>query len=131
MASILVVDDTPDMLWIMAEYLEMHGHRVRRSQNGVEALHALDEEFPQLVITDVEMPVLDGPAMIMRMFVEDLGRENIPVILVSGGVRVDKIAKTVGTPYFLEKPFSPAELIDVVDRALAEAIPPRPPALLV
>ena len=129
MASILVVDDTADMLWLTSAFLESHGHRVRGCRNGVEALHALDAEFPQLVVSDVEMPVLNGPAMIMRMFVEDLGRENIPVILMSGGLRVDKIAATVGTPYFIEKPFLPDDLIRVVDRALLEARPPRPPAL--
>ena len=49
--------------------------------------------------------MLDGPAMVYRLFVEDLGRENIPVILVSGHPNLPRIATAIGTPYFLAKPF--------------------------
>jgi DNA-binding NtrC family response regulator len=78
------------------------------------------------VISDVEMPVLDGPAMIYRMFVEDLGRENIPVILISGAPGLPKVVAALGTPYSLAKPFSVSALSNVLDRALAEARPPHP-----
>ena len=60
------------------------------------------------------------------MFVEDLGRENIPVILMSASPRLQVIAQAAGTPYFLAKPFPIPDLLALVDRALAEAIPPRP-----
>ena len=129
MASILLVDDAPDILELGGAILEMHGHQVRACRDGVEALHALDAAFPQLVVTDVQMPMLDGPAMVMRMFVENLGRENIPVVLMSAGLSVAHVARTVGTPYFLPKPFSVDGLIEMVDRALREAVPPRPPVL--
>ncbi|HTR55477.1 MAG TPA: response regulator, partial [Kofleriaceae bacterium] len=92
MATILLIDDDEDLRGLTADLLELHGHEVRTCSNGVEGLHALDEAFPQLVITDVEMPALDGPAMVQRMFVDNIGRENIPVVIVSGAEGVSKIA---------------------------------------
>ena len=130
MARILLIDDDDDMREILTDLLELHGHEIRTGRNGADGLRALDDEFPQLVISDVEMPVLDGPAMIYRMFVENLGRENIPTIMVSGSPCLVEIAAAIGTPYFLSKPFGEETLFSTVDRALAEAQPPRPPALL-
>ena len=129
MASIVLIDDDDDIRETMADLLAMEGHDVRAARNGVEGLQALDDHFPQLVVTDVEMPVLDGRAMVFRMFVENLGRENIPVILVSGAADLREVAAVLGTPYYLAKPF-PLEALNATNgRALTEAIPARPPSL--
>ena len=130
MASIVLIDDDDDIRETMADLLGLEGHDVRSARNGVEGLQALDDRFPQLVVTDVEMPVLDGRAIDFRMFVENLGRENIPVILVSGAPDLRDIAAVLGTPYFLSKPFPFEALNATIDRALSEAIPARPPSLL-
>jgi DNA-binding NtrC family response regulator len=130
MASIVVVDDDDDMRETLTDLLAIEGHELRSCRNGVEALRALEDRLPQLVLTDIEMPVLDGTAMVFRMFVENLGRENIPVILASGAPDVASIAQAVGTPYFLVKPFTLETLTQMIDRALVEAVPPRPPSLL-
>jgi CheY-like chemotaxis protein len=130
MASIVLIDDDDDIRETMADLLAIEGHDVRAARNGVEGLQALDDRFPQLVVTDVEMPVLDGRAMVFRMFVENLGRENIPVILVSGSADLREIATALGTPYYLAKPFPLEALNATIDRALTEAIPARPPSLL-
>jgi DNA-binding NtrC family response regulator len=129
MASILLIDDDDDMREILTDLLELHGHDVRTGRNGADGLRALDDAFPQLVISDIEMPVLDGPAMIYRMFVENLGRENIPTIMVSGSPSLPDVAAAIGTPYFIPKPFGVETLVSTVDRALVEAKPPRPPSL--
>ena len=129
MASIVLIDDDDDMRDTMADLLTLEGHDLRMGRNGVEGLQALDDAFPQLVVTDVDMPVLDGCAMVYRMFVENLGRENIPVIVASAASDLPRIAAAVGTPYFLEKPFTLDALNATICRALAEAIPPRPPGL--
>ena len=76
------------------------------------------------------MPVLDGRAMVFRMFVENLGRENVPIVVASGAPDVGEIAKALGTPYYLVKPFPLEKLTATIDRALTEAIPARPPGLL-
>ena len=130
MASIVLIDDDDDMRETMADLLTIEGHDVRTARNGLEGLQALDTCIPQLVLTDVEMPVLDGCAMVYRMFVENLGRENVPIIVISGAPDLNQIAKALGTPYYLVKPFALEMLTSTIDRALAEAIPARPPGLL-
>ncbi len=129
MASIVLVEDDDDLRDMLADLLMLEGHEIRLARDGVEGLEALDERFPQLVITDIEMPRLDGRAMVFRMFVENLGRENIPVIVLSAGHDAAGVAAAVGTPYFLTKPFSAPALRGTLERALSEMIPPRPPGL--
>jgi DNA-binding NtrC family response regulator len=130
MANIVLIDDDEDVRETMADLLTIAGHEVRTGKNGVEGLQALDDHIPQLVVTDVDMPVLDGRAMVLRMFVENLGRENVPVIVMSGSPDLPGVAAAVGTPYFLAKPFPFESLTKMIARALAEARPPRPPELL-
>ena len=125
MLDILLVDDDEDSSALLGELLRMRGYRLRVAKEGEQALRLIDSRFPQIVITDVEMPVLDGPAMVYRLFVEDLGRENIPIILVSGHPNLPRIADVIGTPYFLQKPFDLDRLTSLIDRASREAIPPR------
>jgi CheY-like chemotaxis protein len=127
--DILLVDDDEDSAFLLGELLQARGYPLRRAWQGAEALRLIDEHFPQVVVSDVEMPVLDGPAMVYRMFVENLGRENIPLILVSGRPDLPAIARSVGTPYFLAKPFDIVDLVALVDRAATEAIPPSPSLL--
>jgi CheY-like chemotaxis protein len=129
-ASILVVDDNDDLRELICDVLQAAGHTTRTAHNGLDALRILDERFPQLVVSDVDMPVLSGPAMVFRMFVENLGRENIPVIVVSASSNLAKVAAAVGTPYYIAKPFGPETLLHQVVRALREATPPRPPSLV-
>jgi CheY-like chemotaxis protein len=126
MASIVVIDDDDDMRDTMADLLSIEGHEVRTARNGVEGLQALDDRIPQLVLTDLEMPVLDGRSMVYRMFVENLGRENVPIIVASGAPNLCEIARALGTPYYVAKPFAFETLTSTIGRALAEAIPPRP-----
>jgi two-component system C4-dicarboxylate transport response regulator DctD len=126
MSQLLLVEDDRDLRELLTELLALEGHEVRSARNGVEALREIDARFPQLVISDLEMPVLDGRALIYRMFVEDLGRENVPVILMSASPHLDGVAKAVGTPYAIAKPFQFEVLEGLVNRAITEAIPPRP-----
>jgi CheY-like chemotaxis protein len=126
MSNVLLVEDNQDLRELLKDLLELQGHEVRVVTDGVEALRELDAKFPQLVISDLEMPALDGLALIYRMFIENLGRENIPVILMSASPRLQQVAEAAGTPYAIAKPFSVASLEALVTRALAEAIPPRP-----
>ncbi len=125
MLDILLAEDDEDTSALLGDLLRMRGYGLRTAKDGEEALRMIDVRFPQIVITDVEMPVLDGPAMVYRLFVEDLGRENIPVILLSGHPNLSRIAFVIGTPYFLAKPFDVDALTSLVERAKCEAIPPR------
>ena len=63
---ILVVDDDPEILAMLRDFLESEGLAVRTAANGAEALEALDEVMPALILLDMRMPVLDGWAFAKR-----------------------------------------------------------------
>lgn len=126
MASLLVVDDDLDMAETCAEILCAEGHTVRIGRNGREGLALIAEEIPDLILLDVEMPVLDGPDMAYRMFLDDAGQERIPIVLVSGALNLLAVAEKVGTPYFLGKPFRFERFLATVARALTEKTAPKP-----
>lgn len=126
MANILVVDDDFDMADTCSEVLRAAGHTVRIGRDGAEGLALVHEEKPELVVLDVEMPVLDGPGMAYKMFVHDLGLEHIPILLTSGVLDLKTVADRVGTPYFLGKPFSVKRFLNAVADALSGCIAPRP-----
>jgi DNA-binding NtrC family response regulator len=126
MADLLIVDDDIDVVWVLEQIMQLDGHGVRVAHNGEEGLRLLNERYPDLVILDVEMPVLDGPSMAYQMFVHDCGMEDVPILLLSGVFDFEAVACRVGTPYALSKPFDPQELLQLVSRALTERAMPRP-----
>jgi CheY-like chemotaxis protein len=125
-ADLLVVDDDVDVGDMLADILRDEGHTVRVARDGAEGLVRLGERLPDAVLLDVEMPVLTGPEMAMRMFIHDCGQEEIPIVLQSGVKDLAAIAALVDTPYFVSKPFTLGELLEHVGRALVERVAPRP-----
>jgi CheY-like chemotaxis protein len=125
-ADLLVVDDNADIAALVEMMLVGDGHDVRVASDGAAGLRALSDRLPDLVLLDVDMPVLDGPSMAYRMLVEDCGKDIVPIVLVSATLDLPKVARQVGTPYMLVKPFDPAALLEVTARALAERLPPTP-----
>jgi DNA-binding NtrC family response regulator len=126
MANLLLVDDDLDMVDAVAEILRAGGHQVRLARNGKEGLARLLEEEPELIVCDVDMPVLNGPEMASQLFVHDAGLEKIPILLMSGVPDLRRVAHCVGTPYFIGKPFSIEQLMDKLNQALKERSPPQP-----
>jgi DNA-binding NtrC family response regulator len=126
MGDLLLVDDDLDICWVLKELLELHDHDVRVAHDGLEGLNVMRQRLPEVVILDVEMPVLDGPSTAYRMFVLNTGLENIPIVLVSGFFDLAKVAIRIGTPYYLAKPFDVGELIALIERALLDRALPRP-----
>ena len=112
--TVLVVDDERQIVQLVADLLTDEGYDVRCAYDGVMALEAVDRSPPDLVLTDVKMPRLDGVALARRL------RERgcrVPVVLMSA-VYAD--AKLSGVP-FVPKPFDLDHLLAVVGRALADA----------
>jgi DNA-binding NtrC family response regulator len=125
-AELLIVDDDTDLADLLAEVLTERGHRVRRASTGIEGLTELARQVPDLIVLDVEMPDLDGPAMAMRMYLTDRGLESVPIVLVSGIVDLRRVAARIGTPYFLGKPYSLEAVTRMCERALGERHTPHP-----
>ena len=126
MADLLIVDDDEDILEALAELLASEGHHVCVAHDGIEGLKCLDAEHVDLILLDVEMPRLTGPEMAYEIFVRDAGNERIPIVLLSGKLGLDSVAKAIGTPYFVPKPSSADQLCASIERALTERTPPHP-----
>src|SRR5262245_24033955 len=105
MADVLVVDDDNDVAEALSEVVQAEGHDVRIAHNGREGLEALSARCPDLILLDVEMPELTGPEMAYQLLVRDAGLEKIPIVLLSGILDLQAIARIVHTPYFLAKPY--------------------------
>lgn len=126
MADLLVVDDDVETGDLLADLLRDEGHEVRVARNGRDGLALLHERLPDLVLLDVEMPVLTGPEVAYAMFLHDAGMEEVPIVLLSGVFGLTRVAAAVGTPYFLAKPCDLTRLFGLVGKALAERLPPHP-----
>jgi FixJ family two-component response regulator len=71
-------------------------------------------------VLDVDMPVLGGPGMAHQMLLHDAGEESIPIILMSGRADLPRIARQMGTPYFLAKPPTLDAFLTLLARTLRE-----------
>lgn len=127
MARLLVVDDDSDYADSLVEVLRDEGHDVRRASDGAEGLRLLYEEHPSVVLLDVDMPVMNGPAMAWQMLLRDCGAEHIPIILMSGSVDLPGIAARMGTAYFVAKPLDLWRLLALIELVLKEGRPPTWP----
>ncbi len=131
MATLLIVDDLSTSRQILKARLGGHGHRLLEAANGHEGLAAVHAEHPDLVITDVLMPLMDGYEFARALRFDPTTRE-IPVVFYTahhGQRDARALAISTGASYVLTKPASTAEVLAVVDRALAgESVLTPPPA---
>lgn len=121
----LVVDDNREVAAPLILLLEYEGHVVRYADGGEAGLSAVNDRFPDVIFLDIEMPKLSGPEMAYRLLIQDAGRENIPIIVLSGVADLEEVAAKIGTPYFISKPFPLDKLEALFERALQERRPPR------
>jgi CheY-like chemotaxis protein len=117
--SILVVDDDPTFCAIMGEILRMYHADVQTATSAEDALAVLEHMTPDLILTDVMMPEIDGLTFVRRLRAEGPFTRT-PIIIVSAGVsnREQTAAIQAGADRFLAKPFSLVELQTAVGTLL-------------
>lgn len=117
--SILVVDDEDTIREVVRRYLERDGFSVREAADGYEALDALAEGEPDLIVLDLMLPGIDG-LTITRQLRE---RYRIPIIMLTakGEVRDRIRGLDLGADDYVSKPFSPQELVSRVHAVLRRA----------
>lgn len=120
-ARILIADDEPDSRKALAELLGRWGHAVQEAADGAEALRRALERQPDLVITDLVMPGMDG-LWLLRAIREEL--DDVPVILLTGRGTIDTAVEAIreGAYDFLEKPVDPARLRVLVNRVVEKMV---------
>jgi two-component system, NtrC family, response regulator AtoC len=116
MPSILLVDDDPAILDLLTRFLDRRGWHVYRSATGTGAIRTYEEESPDLVLLDLELPDLNGIPVLGRLRELD---EDVTVIMLTGHADVETAveAMRLGAENFLTKPFELDHLAAVVDRA--------------
>jgi DNA-binding response OmpR family regulator len=110
---ILVVDDDPEILAMLRDFLESEGLAVRTAANGAEALDALDEVAPALILLDMRMPVLDGWAFAERCRERQFA---YPIVVMTAAESARTWAEEIGATGYIAKPFDVNELLKTIQR---------------
>jgi EAL domain-containing protein (putative c-di-GMP-specific phosphodiesterase class I) len=110
---VLVADDEPAIVEMIRDILEDSGFRVVTAANGSEALRLVEEAEPEVVLLDMNMPVLDGEG-----FIAALRERGIPtpIVVMTAGSSARRWAAQLGADAYLSKPFELASLVDVTKR---------------
>jgi CheY-like chemotaxis protein len=116
---LLVVDDELSVRDLVALVLEDAGYAIVVAGDGLEAIAAIEQRRPDLIVLDLMMPRLDGIGVVRWLRAQDLW-PAVPVVIVSAGADVARVARDFGLRYHLPKPFDLDELLDIVAGALGE-----------
>ncbi|HVF07712.1 MAG TPA: response regulator [Actinomycetota bacterium] len=113
--SVLVVDDEPQVVWVLQFSLEAEGYTTYAANNGVEALAEITEHRPNLMVLDIMMPTMDGWSVLEEM-VKLPPEERPRVVIVSAlsSVRDRAKAAELGADAYVPKPFNVDELLAVL-----------------
>ena len=113
--SVLVVDDEPQVVWVLQFSLEAEGYQTFAANNGLEALAEIAEHHPKLMVLDIMMPTMDGWSVLEEM--TKLPRDQRPrVVIVSAlaSLRDRAKASELGADAYVPKPFNVDELLEVL-----------------
>lgn len=117
---ILVVDDESTITELIEVLLSGEGYEVATASNGTDGLEKVDSVNPDLIITDISMPDMEGVEFISRLRKRSI---STPIIAMSGnavGMNFLKATRLFGATETILKPFSTQEFIAVVRRSLSE-----------
>lgn len=117
MKRILAVDDSRTLREMLFDCLTGAGHEVFTARDGAEGLAALRQHRPDIVITDLNMPVMDGLDFIEAARADDAGR-GVPLLLLTTETAADlKLrARKIGATGWLTKPFNEAQILGLIDQ---------------
>ena len=123
--NVLVVDDSGVMRSMILKTIKLSGLQIgetHQAANGREGLEALNEHWIDLVIADINMPVMNGEEMIDRIM-ESPEHKDIPIVVVStegSKTRVERLQEKGAR--FIHKPFTPEKIRDTVKELLGDGV---------
>jgi len=117
--KVLIVDDEPSTVALVERALQRDGIETCTAVNGAACLQVVAADCPDLVILDVNMPVMDG-FQALRLLRESAATRNLPVIMLTTRNADADVVRgwTTGIDFYLTKPFDVAELLLIVRREL-------------
>ena len=118
--NVLVVDDQPEIRNLMVEILKKRGYQVSTASDGHDALSQFALARPDLVITDLTMPGLNG-YQLCRLI---RGISSVPVLVMSAQMGAEDMAYRMGADAFIPKPFDLEDLWAEIEELLLETCSP-------
>ncbi|NLD57095.1 MAG: response regulator, partial [Methanomicrobiales archaeon] len=122
MTRVLIADDRAANLYLLESILKGNGYEVTQAKNGAEALALAQDDPPDLIITDILMPVMDGFDLCRRLKADDR-LKGIPFLFYTATFtdpRDEQLAKDLGADRFMVKPLKPEVLVREIQAVLAE-----------
>lgn len=123
--NILIVDDSSVMRSMISKTIQLSGvnlSEIHQAANGKEGLEGLDQHWIDLVIADINMPVMNGEEMIDRILAHP-EHKKLPIIVIStegSQTRIERLEQKGAV--FIQKPFSPEKVRDVLKKMLGEEV---------
>nr|MBN1229539.1 response regulator [Anaerolineae bacterium] len=116
---VLVVEDTYDCQMIFKAIMEFFAIEMSAAHNGIEALDVLNESVPDVVVMDLDMPVMDG-WQTLEAIRQDTALAHLPVVAVTayGSPEVEASTRQAGFDGYFPKPINPSEFVDYLIRLL-------------
>ena len=116
-ATILVVDDDPDIRQVLKDRLESFGYRVLVALGGKECLEVLDKQGPQMVLLDIEMPGMNGLEVLKEIRRREI---DVTVVMITAYGTIERAVQSMkeGAYDFIPKPFEPEHIALTVRKAL-------------
>ena len=120
MSRILIAEDDPHILRVISLWLSRQGHEVIEARNGLVALELFSEHEPEILVTDVNMPGMDGLALLERLPKDGYRPAGIVVLTNRWDHRElhDRISAERDNVHVVPKPFSPNALATLIDELL-------------
>ena len=118
--SILIADDEAPIRLMLRTTLESEGYAICEAADGAEALEMIEREPPDLLILDLNMPRVDGMAVLEQMKAMTGARPRVVVLTAYGSIATAVKATRLGAEDFLEKPVTPTALREAVHKVLYE-----------
>jgi DNA-binding response OmpR family regulator len=123
MAHIMIVDDEPEIVKLVAKLMEARGHRVTTGRDGQEALDLVEKERPDVLILDLNLPKVDGFEVCKRLKGAEATRA-LPIVMMTAAFPSIEDADrgmTLGADEYVVKPFLREVLVHNVERLLKAA----------
>ena len=117
--TVMIVDDSVTVLKVTTRFLEREGYRVITAKDGVDALQVLQEETPDLMLLDIEMPRIDG-FEVARQVRSSERLQDLPIIMITSrtGDKHREKAMSIGVNHYMGKPYQEEVLLSVIKDSL-------------
>lgn len=119
MARVLVIDDEPDVRWLLRLSLERVGHEVLLAEDGLRGVAMAQRQRPDAIVLDLMMPYMDGYGVLEALGKDDR-TSSVPVMVLTAKALPEEEERCTraGAQRFLTKPFDPADLAGELDGLL-------------